>query len=136
MAILERPTAPPAVDTDEVLSRGLMERLPIFGLGVLVCLSVGYGFGTLMQFDHDWRDAPPVLVVSVEGSLAQGEAIDQAVEDLLAGSTTPVTDVQCAEVVDVVGDQQLCRARTASGMVSIIATESQGLLSLRVYGAA
>ncbi len=136
MAILERPTAAPVVITDEVEGRGLIERLPMFGLGVLVCLAVGYGFGTLVQFDNDWREAPPVPVTSVEGSLAQGESIEQAIEDLLAGSTTPVSEVQCPNAVDVLGDQQLCRARTPGGMVSVVATESQGLLSLQVHGPA
>ena len=72
MTILERPTAPSSAATDEVVIRSLAERLPLIGLAVLACLSVGYGFGTLVQFDHDWRDAPPVLVASLEGSVAPG----------------------------------------------------------------
>jgi hypothetical protein len=103
---------------------------------VLACASVGYGFGTLVQFDHDWRGAPPVLVASVEGSVAQGVAIDQAIEDLLADSTTPVHSVQCPEAADVVGEDQLCRASTANGMVSILASTSPGLLRLQVYSSA
>ena len=108
MAILERHTAPSPAPTDEFVARGLVERLPMFGLGVVVCLSVGYGFGTLMQFDHDWRDAPPVLVASVEGSVAPGAPIDQAIEDLLADSTTPVHAVQCPAAVDDASARSSC----------------------------
>jgi hypothetical protein len=133
MAILERPASPPDVDTDEVLSRGFVERLPIIGLAVVACLSVGYGFGTLTQFDHDWREAPPVLVTSVEGSVAEGTAIDQAIEELLADSATPVHAVQCPEALGVIGEDQLCRASTASGMVAILASTSPGLLRLQVF---
>ncbi len=136
MAILERHTAPSPAPTDEFVARGLVERLPMFGLGVVVCLSVGYGFGTLMQFDHDWRDAPPILVASLEGSVAPGAPIDQAIEDLLADSTTPVHAVQCPAAVDVVGEEQLCRAATSTGMVSILASTSPGLLRLQVFAPA
>jgi hypothetical protein len=133
MTILERPTVLSPAATDEVVTRSLAERLPLIGLAVLACLSVGYGFGTLVQFDHDWRDAPPVLVASVEGSLAPGVALDQAIEELLADSITPVTAVQCPEPVDAVGDERLCRAASANGMVSILASTSPGLLRLHVY---
>lgn len=136
MAILERPTELSPAATDEIVTRSLAERLPIIGLAVLACLSVGYGFGTLEQFDHDWRDAPPVLVASVEGPVAQGVSLDQAIEELLADSTTPVSSVQCPEPVDAVGDEQLCRAATGAGMVSILASTSPGLLRLQVYGPA
>ena len=108
----------------------------MLGLGVVVCLSVGYGFGTLMQFDDDWRDAPPVLVASVEGSVSPGAPIDQAIEDLLADSSTPVHAVQCPELVDAIGDEQLCRAATGTGMVSILASTSPGLLRLQVFAPA
>jgi len=134
MAILERASSSAPADTEEILSRGLIERLPILGLGILACMSVGYGFGTLVQFDHDWREEPPVLMATVEGSLAQGAAIDQAIEELLATTATPVGDVQCPRAVDVVGGDQLCRARASSGMVTILASGSPGLLSLQVYG--
>ena len=133
MTILERPTAPSSAPTDEVVIRSMAERLPLIGLAVLACLSVGYGFGTLVQFDHDWRDAPPVLVASLEGSVAPGVALDQSIEELLADSTTPVTAVQCPEPADAVGDEQLCRAASANGMVSILASTSPGLLRLHVY---
>lgn len=108
----------------------------MFGLGVVVCLSVGYGFGTLMQFDHDWREAPPVLVASAEGAVAQGTPIDQAIEDLLADSPTVVHAVQCPDPADAVGGEQLCRAATSTGMVSILASTSPGLLRLQVYAPA
>jgi hypothetical protein len=135
MAILQRPTELSPAATDELVTRRLEERIPIIGLAVLGCLSVGFGFGTLVQFDHDWRDAPPVLITSVEGSAAEGAAIDQAIEDLLAGTARPVHDVQCQERLtpEVQGQDQLCRASTASGMVSIVASTSPGLLRVQVF---
>jgi hypothetical protein len=135
MAILERPTELSPAATDELVTRSLEERLPIIGLGVLACLSVGFGFGTLVQFDHDWRDAPPVLLASVEGSAAEGAAIDQAIEELLADSATPVHSVQCSAAPGIVGQDQLCRASSASGMVSILAASSPGLLRVQVFAA-
>ena len=126
MAILERPTELSPAATDEIVTRSLAERLPILGLAVLACLSVGYGFGTLNQFDHDWRDEPPVLVATVEGPVAQGMAIDQAIEELLArlahtGLLRPVP-----EAVDVVGGEQLCRAATVR--------DGRSILRLRIPG--
>jgi hypothetical protein len=135
MAILERPSGLSPAATDELVTRSLEERLPIIGLAVLACLSVGYGFGTLTQFDHDWRETPPVLVTSVEGSVAQGAAIDQAIEELLADSATPVHSVQCSAASGVVGQDQLCRASSARGMVSILAASSPGLLRVQVFAA-
>jgi hypothetical protein len=133
MAILERPTELSPAATDELVTRSLEERLPIIGLGVLACVTVGFGFGTLVQFDHDWRDAPPVLITSVEGSAAQGMVIDQAIEELLADSATPVHSVQCSAAPGIVGQDQLCRANSASGMVSILASSSPGLLRVQVF---
>jgi hypothetical protein len=135
MAILERPTELSPAAADELVTRRLEERIPIIGLAVLGCLSVGFGFGTLVQFDHDWRDAPPVLITSVEGSAARGAAIDQAIEELLADSATPVHSVQCSEATGIVGQDRLCRASSAGGMVSILAASSPGILRVQVFAA-
>jgi len=104
-------------------------------VNAVVAEALGLPVGT-PSHDHDWRDAPPVLVASVEGPVAQGVTLDQAIEELLADSTTPVSSVQCPEPVDAVGDEQLCRAATGAGMVSIVASTSPGLLRLQVYGPA
>ena len=138
MAILERTASPPDVDTDEVLSRGFLERLPIIGLAVVACLSVGYGFGTLMQFDHDWRDAPPVLLTSVEGVAVDGAPLDQVVVDILAANNVTVSGVHCADSArsDLNAEDQMCLARGKSGMVSVVATGSGTLVHLDVYGTA
>ena len=110
----------------------------MFGLGVLVCLSVGYGFGTLVQFDHDWREAPPALVASVEGSLAQGEPIEQAIEDLLAGSHDAGLRGAVPEPRWTSWATSSCAGPgRRSGMVSVVASESAGPPdACRCYGPA
>jgi hypothetical protein len=138
MAILERTASAPDVDTDEVLSRGFMERLPIIGLAVVACISVGYGFGTLTQFDHDWRDAPPILLTSVQGVAVDGAPLEQVIVDLLAANDVTVSSVNCADGArqDLNAQDQMCLARGRSGMVSVVATGSGSLIHVDVYGTA
>lgn len=113
----------------------MVANLPLAGLALVVCVSVGYGFGTLAQFDHDWRATAPVLVASLDGAIRAGEPLDAAVADLLAGTATPVRDVQCGLAVPDQADDAgaLCRARAADGMVSILASPSAGALHVDVF---
>jgi hypothetical protein len=115
----------------------MVANLPLAGLALVVCVSVGYGFGTLAQFDHDWRSTAPVLVVSMDGAIRAGEPLDDAVAELLAGSATPVRDVQCGLAVpDQAADSEaLCRARGTDGMVAILASPSAGALHVDVFAA-
>lgn len=153
MAILERPVSqsrserpggdvagPPSVSPGRSTRRRSRsgsrrwEVLPIALLGIVGAVSVGYGFGTLVQFDSDWRAGAPSLVASAEGSAAQGTPLAAAIEKLLATSTSPVSDVRCA-ADSVVGsaDSQLCHARASTGMVSVLASGPAVALHVDVF---
>lgn len=149
MAILERPATTPELVPGEQSRRSVdpgarpktlpkrrgTDKLPIAALAIVACVSVGYGMGTLVQFDHDWRGKAPVSVASASGEVAVGTPLAEAIDDLLADSTTPVADVQCdpTAYVETWTDGQLCRARADSGMVSIVATGSASQLHVEVF---
>ena len=112
----------------------MLERLPMIVIGIVAALSVGYGIGTLVQFDRDWRDFPPELVTSVQGSVAEGTALGSAVSDILAANGVTVSDVQCADTAVAGGiDDLMCHARTDTGMVSIVASGPASALQVDVY---
>lgn len=139
MAILQAPrtTSDPAAAAQRrsARRRRTREALPLIGMGVVVTVSVGYGMGTLVQFDHDWREATPVAVAHVVGTAAQGAGLEEAVVDLLEGSSSPVSHVQCAteQHADALLAEQLCRAEGPLGMVSILAAPADGMLHVTVF---
>ena len=115
----------------------MLERLPMIVIGIVAALSVGYGIGTLVQFDRDWRDAAPTLVTSVQGSVAEGTALASAVSDILADNGVAISDVQCADTAVAGGnDDLMCHARTDTGMVSIVASGPASALQVDVYTSA
>ena len=112
----------------------MLERLPMIVIGIVAALSVGYGIGTLVQVDRDWRDTAPALVTSVQGYVAEGTALASAVSDILSANGVAVSDVQCADTAVAGGiDDLMCHARTDSGMVSIVASGPAAALQVDVY---
>ncbi len=139
MAILDAPRTAPGLPAGPPVKDSrtrLLEQAPIVGLGLLATLSVGFGIGTLTQFDDDWRNQTPVVVGTVTGPVEFGAPLDQAVTGLLADSETPVTEVSCPELarVEASFSDLLCRAQTAgAGMVSLIASGADGQMTVTVY---
>jgi len=112
----------------------MLQRLPMILIGIVAALSVGYGIGTLVQFDHDWRASAPTLMTSVQGSVAEGTTLSNAVTDVLADNGVSVSDVQCPDAAVVGGiDELMCHARTGSGMVSLVASGPATALQVDVY---
>ena len=114
-----------------------LDALPDWAAWIVAALSVGYGIGTLVQFDRDWRDAAPALVTSVQGSVVEGTALASAVSDILADNGVAISDVQCADTAVAGGnDDLMCHARTDTGMVSIVASGPASALQVDVYTSA
>lgn len=116
--------------------RKALEVLPMVLMGVVVAISVGYGMGTLIQFDTDWRSGAPAQVVSQVGAPAAGATLDEAVTAVMSATDTPVSEVTCTvdqPAESLLGDQ-LCVARTDAGMVSIVVRQDLGLLRVTVFG--
>ncbi len=141
MAILERtaevaptPTVSKAARAAAEKRAQMLQRLPMILIGIVAALSVGYGIGSLVQFDNDWREGAPTLVISVQGSVAEGTALSSAVTDVLASNGVDVSDVQCSDAAVAGGiDELMCHARTDSGMVSIVASGLAAALQVDVY---
>jgi hypothetical protein len=113
-----------------------VDALPLIGMGVVVTVSVGFGMGTLVQFDQDWRAASPVQVAHAFAVPAAGTAsLAEAVTAILADTGQPVDHVECSTegAPTSVVAPQLCRAHTAAGMVSILAASSHGVLDVTVF---
>lgn len=109
---------------------------PMVGMAIAVVLSVGYGLGSLAQFERDWRTSTPVAVQSVTGTPLAGESLPAAISTLLDGSADPVEDVTCATALtaDAMAGDQLCYGRAAAGqMVSILASQTAGGLRVTVF---
>lgn len=139
MAVLERTSTttvrPAHVQPDHPhRTRRGQQSAPILLLGTLVALCVGYGIGSLAQFDNDWRSTPPALVASTEGAAQVGVPLAQALADLLSGTSSPVSAVSCPAGARVAGSfQQVCSARGVVGMVSIVASGSGSTVRVDVY---
>lgn len=106
------------------------------GMAIAVVLSVGYGLGSLAQFDRDWLLDSPVAIQSVVGAPVAGQSLPAAIATILDQSAEPVTHVTCANEasVDVIEGEQLCRGRATAGeMVSILATQTAGGLRVTVF---
>lgn len=146
MVILDRPPAPtaPAAAAPPTSGRAapdtaarvrrLVQNLPIVLMSAVATLCVGYGIGTLAQYDHDWRTTAPTLVASAQAGAADGAPLAASVVELLADSSAPVQAVSCPDGARV-GDaaQRVCSARAREGMVSIVASSVQGMLRVDVY---
>jgi len=115
----------------------LVDWLPIVGLAITACLTVGYGIGTLAQFDRDWRAGTPTRVATAAGTAPMGQDLDAAVTTVLATGATPVTTVQCPEGARVTADlpTTVCRGRAGDAMVSIVAAARDGRLLVAAYSA-
>ena len=145
MVILDRPPAPSVASTTAAVggrtaqdrtarARRLAQNLPIVLMGALAALCVGYGIGTLAQYDHDWRTTAPTLVASEHVPAAAGAPLAASLAQALASSTAPVRAVSCPDGARV-GDaaQLVCSARGRVGMVSIVASSGAGILHVDVY---
>lgn len=133
------PAMPAAAASDEQDKRRkrrekALEIAPMVLMGALVAVSVGYGFGTMMQYDHDWRSGVPVALASEVGTPASGASLDEAVTSVLADSPAPVSNVVCTSMPaePLLGDH-LCVADTADGKVNVVARQDQGLLRVTVF---
>jgi hypothetical protein len=112
--------------------------IPMIVLGLMVTFAVGYGAGSIQQFDQDWRSGVPVAVAVGHGQL-DAASFAQAVAATLADSEYPVAGVVCGPVSEdpnsaslvaaagstavsaKVEQTQMCRAGTTLGMVQIVA---------------
>jgi hypothetical protein len=103
-------------------------------MSAVAALCVGYGIGTLAQYDHDWRTTAPTLVASAQVSAAEGAPLAESLAELLEDSPSPVQAVSCPDDARV-GDaaQLVCSARGRDGMVSIVASSAAGVLHVDVY---
>lgn len=100
--------------------------LPMIALGLVAVLSVGFGAGSLIQFDQDWRGSAPVALASVSQPLATAD-LPAELARVLAGTRAPVSDVNCTEPSGLQADAPvLCRAHSKQGMVSVIAEPLAG----------
>lgn len=107
---------------------------PVIGLGLMVVFSVGFGLGSINQFDADWRVGTPVQLETIAGTWEASADVASTVTNLLAGTAHPVTQVACgaAETVPVggsaalsassrtPGEQLLCHGRSGVEMVNIL----------------
>jgi hypothetical protein len=148
MVILDRPPAPTAPATPAAprprsgraapdraaRARRLAQNLPIVLMSAVAALCVGYGIGTLAQYDRDWRTTAPTLVASAQLPVAPGAPLAESLAALLAGSPSPVEAVSCPDGARV-GDamQRVCSARAHDGMVSLVASSEAGILHVDVY---
>lgn len=128
--------------------------LPMLLLGLMVVLSVGFGVGTVFQFDQDWRSGSPMAIEAVSGEI--GLDLDRTVTDLLAGTATPVKWVDCASPTPAARDAlaggagttgaasgaglvnptiQVCRALGAQGPLTIVTQSSGDQVDLTVFAA-
>ena len=124
--------------------------LPMLGLGVMVTFAVGYGAGSIQQFDQDWRSGVPEAVAIGHGQLDAG-SFAQSVVASLADSKYPVARVVCGPVSNdatsstlvaaagstpaALEQTQMCRARTTLGMVQIVAQTTGHDLTTTVFRA-
>lgn len=148
MAVLDAATddtvkvADAPVDQDKKKRPSGVLPLPMIALGSLVVFAVGYGAGSLQQFDKDWRSAAPRVI---ETAYTQGGNADLAdtVTAALAGAQFPVSRVVCGPpqaaltagplgssaatgaAAAVAGQTQLCLAHSSQGMVSVV-TQTAG----------
>lgn len=147
MTILDRPTEVRSSETSNVpvtpsragrdRKSSTLERLPILLVALVACLSVGYGVGTLAQFDNDWRGETPTLVASAQTTADVGADLDAVISSALADTVVPVSEVACASGASVGdGENRLCRARATSGMVNVVVTGPASDLRVDVYSAA
>ncbi len=111
-----------------------LEVAPMVLMGALAAVSVGYGFGTMMQFDQDWRSGVPVALASEVGTPATGASLDEAVTAILADSPAPVTHVVCTSMpAEPLLADHLCVADAADGKVNVVARQDRGLLRVTVF---
>lgn len=127
--------ARPRTGRDRERTQRMLQNLPIAGLGVVACLAVGYGLGTLVQFDRDWRSESTVLVASVDGPAPAGASLADSIDAVLRAGETEVSSVMCLESEAAAGQGRLCRGQGEAGMVSIVATQSADLLHVDVFAA-
>ncbi|HEX6886743.1 MAG TPA: hypothetical protein VF143_01455 [Candidatus Nanopelagicales bacterium] len=108
---------------------------PIVALATTALLFVGYGIGTLVQFDRDWRTGVPTEVVAASGPITPGQPLAAAVHDLLVSAGAAAEAVQCptGAVAQAELPGTLCRARLGTDMVSIVATGHAGSLQVQAY---
>ena len=126
--------------------------LPMIGLGLMITFALGYGAGSIQQFDQDWRSGVPEAVAVGHGQL-DSASFAQSVVATLADSQYPVSRVVCGPVsgdstssalvaaagvtaASLAAEQtQMCRARTTLGMVSIVAKSAGHNLTTTVFRA-
>ena len=114
--------------------RKRLQALPMILAGIVAATSVGFGIGTLTQFDTDWRTSAPTLVASATGSVGPGTPLAVAITDVLAKNGVTVSDVRCAETAVAGGlDDLMCHAHTTNGMVSVVASGPADALQVDVY---
>lgn len=108
--------------------------LPVIGLGLMVVFSVGFGIGSIHQFDTDWRTGTPAPLEAIAGTWQPGDDIASTVTELLANTAHPVAHVVCGATETVptggaaaltasartTGEQLLCRGRSSVQMVDIL----------------
>jgi hypothetical protein len=123
--------------------------LPMLGLGILVVLALGFGAGSVAQFDTDWRTGTPTAVEVGSGVLDAGSDLASVVQSAMADKALPVRHVVCADPSGVAGGAgrtavtagsglinpqlQLCRAQTTAGMVNIVTERSGDLVEITVF---
>ncbi|MGV1004606.1 MAG: hypothetical protein ACOYEV_07535 [Candidatus Nanopelagicales bacterium] len=150
LEVIHRPQAEASAKSKPVKRARVRKPLPVpmLAMGTMVVFSVGFGAGSIAQFDHDWRTGTPQAVETVTGTIPVGSDLSTAIETLLAKSALPVTSVECGPVaavnaagagstsVGVSGMQsQLCRGRAEDGMVNIVAETIGQAVTLTVFSA-
>lgn len=113
--------------------------VPMLLMGSMVVFSVGFGAGSVSQFDTDWKAGAPQAVETFTGTLPADAELPVAIEQLLSDATLPVTAVECgttSAVASAATSTTMCRGRADDRMVNVLAETTGQAVTLTVYSAA